>query len=105
MPETQRVPLQELVHLVTDKILLGKESTLPYVGLEHMESGSPDLRGHAMASDSISTNCIFAAGDTLFGKLRPNLRKVVIAPLTAIARQISLCCALPQRASRVLSHA
>ncbi|MBK9751891.1 MAG: restriction endonuclease subunit S [Nannocystis sp.] len=68
------------MHLVTDKILLGKESTLPYVGLEHMESGSPDLRGHAMASDSISTNCIFAAGDTLFGKLRPNLRKVVIAP-------------------------
>ena len=69
--------LDMLVALVTSKVSGKKDPALPYVGLEHIESGSPRLVGTADSSSSISTNTIFDAGDVLFGKLRPNLRKSV----------------------------
>lgn len=52
----------------------------PYVGLENIPSRGAHLTGWSTASSSISTNSIFQEGDVLFGKLRPNLRKCVIAP-------------------------
>jgi type I restriction enzyme S subunit len=80
---TENLPLcllGELADIVPDKIAGAKDATLPYVGLEHLATKSPDLIGQSAASASISTNSIFNAGDTLYGKLRPNLRKSVIAP-------------------------
>jgi type I restriction enzyme, S subunit len=47
------------------------------VGLEHIPSSGSALLGRGSAADSISTNNAFQAGDTLFGKLRPRLRKSV----------------------------
>jgi len=57
-----------------------KNPAMPYVGLEHMASESSDLVGWSRAGSSISTNSVFIAEDVLFGKLRPNLRKCVLAP-------------------------
>jgi type I restriction enzyme S subunit len=73
-------PLADVVDLVNDKIVAGKDPAARYVGLENLVSGSPDLGGWSPAATSISTNGVFREGDTLFGKLRPNLRKCVLAP-------------------------
>lgn len=72
------VALDELVELVGDKVASNKDWTLPYVGLEQMAEGSPDLLGTLPASVSVSVNGVFRSGDILFGKLRPNLRKSVL---------------------------
>lgn len=67
--------LGELVCASNEKAVGRKRDDWPYVGLEHLESGSPRLLGTAASSYSTSTNGIFRAGDVLFGKLRPYLRK------------------------------
>jgi type I restriction enzyme, S subunit len=72
--------IDDLVQVVNTKVEADKDPTKPYVGLEHMQSHSPALIGWATAQESRSTNSVFAAGDILFGKLRPNLRKSVLAP-------------------------
>ena len=72
--------LSELVSQVDAKITIRKDPTRPYVGLENIPSRGTHLTGWSLASSSISTNSIFQAGDVLFGKLRPNLRKCVVAP-------------------------
>jgi type I restriction enzyme S subunit len=72
--------LSALVSPVDVKITARKDPTRPYVGLENIPSRGAHLVGWSLASSSISTNAVFQAGDVLFGKLRPNLRKCVIAP-------------------------
>ncbi|WP_156924403.1 restriction endonuclease subunit S [Derxia gummosa] len=72
--------LANLVSPVDAKITVRKDITRPYVGLENIPSHGAHLTGWSLASSSISTNSIFEAGDVLFGKLRPNLRKCVVAP-------------------------
>src|SRR5450759_2962858 len=71
--------LGEMVEQRTEKVVLGKDLSRPYVGLEHMASNSPNLVGSARGDTSISTNSIFERDDILFGKLRPNLKKCVLA--------------------------
>jgi type I restriction enzyme S subunit len=73
-------PLADVATPVDAKITTRKDPTKPYVGLENIPSRGTHLLGWEPASASISTNSIFHAGDVLFGKLRPNLRKCVIAP-------------------------
>lgn len=72
--------LDEIVQKVDDKITFKKDLSKPYVGLEHIATKSSYLSGFSEANTSISTNAVFSAGDVLFGKLRPNLRKCVVAP-------------------------
>ncbi|MDG4594975.1 MAG: restriction endonuclease subunit S [Candidatus Contendobacter sp.] len=72
--------LDEIVQKVNDKITFKKDLSKPYVGLEHIGTRSSYLSGFSEANTSISTNAVFSAGDVLFGKLRPNLRKCVVAP-------------------------
>lgn len=50
-----------------------------YVGLEHIEPGSPRLGDGGRAADVSSLVTPFLPGDTLFGRLRPYLRKVALA--------------------------
>jgi type I restriction enzyme, S subunit len=56
-----------------------KDPDLPYVGLEQLTSDVPRIVGSLPSSSSIGINTVFEAGDTLFGKLRPNLRKIAHA--------------------------
>lgn len=69
--------LDDLVDQVTAKASGRKPAGFPYVGLEHIEPGARRLMGVAPSSISESTNGVFARGDILFGKLRPNLRKAI----------------------------
>ncbi|MFT8519641.1 restriction endonuclease subunit S [Acetobacter syzygii] len=79
------VPLQfrslvELVEQVDEKIAVKKDPNRPYVGLEYIGQRNAQLLGWAPSETSLSVNSVFEAGDVLFGKLRPNLRKCVSAP-------------------------
>ena len=55
-----------------------------YIGLEHIEQQTLSLVGHGYSSDVGSQKQKFYQGDILFGKLNPNLRKVVVAPFDGI---------------------
>lgn len=77
MSEIETAPLETLASLVTDKVTVKKDLSKPYVGLEHIPSNGSKLLALGSAGDSISTNNAFKAGDILFGKLRPGLRKSV----------------------------
>jgi type I restriction enzyme S subunit len=54
------------------------------VELEHIESGTGRLIGFTDAIDTISIKSKFIKGDVLFGKLRPYLRKYIIAPFDGV---------------------
>jgi type I restriction enzyme S subunit len=72
--------LENLVTPVNEKVTIRKDPSKPYVGLEHIPSHGTHLLGWSPATASVSTNSVFNAGDVLYGKLRPNLRKCVVAP-------------------------
>ena len=81
----EKAPMAALGVLVgqrTEKTSGRKNQEWPYLGLEHLDSGSPFLNGKAQSSASTSTNNIFYKGDVLFGKLRPYLKKSVGAPFS-----------------------
>lgn len=80
MHEPSLARLDSLAALVNEKVTTAKDPSKPYVGLEHLPSGGSLLLGTAESGQSISTNNAFQAGDVLFGKLRPRLRKSVRAP-------------------------
>jgi type I restriction enzyme S subunit len=73
-------PLCDVVAPVNAKVTFGKDSSKAYVGLENIPSRGSKLLSWEKANSSISTNSLFNAGDILFGKLRPNLRKCIAAP-------------------------
>ena len=68
--------LGDLASLRTKQVIPLVSGDSPYVALENITSGG-SLNGYRKAADSISNKTIFLRGDILYGKLRPNLRKVV----------------------------
>lgn len=90
---------------------------IPYVALEHFDSGNPALHRWGDTADATSATTPFEAGDVLFGKLRPYLRKVVVADFSgrctneALAYRVSSptlsqeYLALLLRSDAALSHA
>lgn len=90
---------------------------IPYVALEHFDSGNPALHRWGDTADATSATTPFEAGDVLFGKLRPYLRKVVVAEFSgrctneALAYRVSSPAlsqeylALLLRSDAALSHA
>lgn len=56
----------------------------PYIGLEHIQQNSLYLNGYGVASEVSSSKAKFKKGDILFGKLRPYLRKVIVAPFDGV---------------------
>ncbi len=53
-----------------------KSTTLPYIGMEHIESETMRLIGTSPASELKSNAVRFFPGDVLYGRLRPYLNKV-----------------------------
>ena len=68
----------------TEKITPDAADTRPYVGLEHLAQGRPAVLGWSPAGSATSAKTVFRAGDVLFGKLRPNLRKAAAAPFDGL---------------------
>ena len=76
--------LSECVDQRTEKITPAAADVRPYVGLEHLAQGRPALLGWSPAGSATSAKTVFRAGDVLFGKLRPNLRKAAAAPFDGL---------------------
>ncbi|MBX3408119.1 MAG: restriction endonuclease subunit S [Phycisphaeraceae bacterium] len=55
-----------------------------YIALEHMPRRCISLSDWSVADDVASGKLVFAAGDILFGKLRPYFHKVGVAPLDGV---------------------
>ncbi|WP_287202549.1 restriction endonuclease subunit S, partial [Mesorhizobium sp.] len=79
-----RLSLGQVCTLGTDRVKPAEIDNLPYIGLEHIERDAHRLKGHGHATDTTSTKSIFRAGDVLYGRLRPNLNKVLIAPFDGV---------------------
>lgn len=72
-------PLSKLCGEVTERVdpaAMNGDLGGHYIGLEHIGQGTGQLEGVGKAADVVSQKSRFHAGDILYGKLRPNLRKV-----------------------------
>lgn len=77
-------PLGDCADHIRDSVDPSRAPRLPYIGLEHIGSGTLRLVGHGISSDVSSAKRSFRTGDILFGRLRPYLRKVVRAPFNGV---------------------
>lgn len=77
------VRLGDVAGIRGEQLIPASGDERPFVGLEHINNGGI-LNSVGRAGDSISNKTVFRAGDTLFGKLRPNLRKVVRAEFDGV---------------------
>lgn len=72
----QVVGLEDCAFVRRNAIKTVYNDSRPYVALENIISNGA-LSSYGRAGDSMSPKTCFYKGDTLYGKLRPNLRKVV----------------------------
>ena len=76
--------VSDLVGLVADKRLAGSGRPEPYIGLEHIPERAVRIE-RLGDTNAVRGMCVrFCEGDILFGKLRPNLRKCVRAPVDGL---------------------
>ena len=71
--------LDECAGQRTEKVIPTTVDTRRYVALEHLAQGRPAILGWSSAGSATSAKTVFFAGDVLFGKLRPNLKKAAAA--------------------------
>jgi type I restriction enzyme S subunit len=80
MPEEWDVAtLGQAALLVRDKLQPQVAAALPYVGLEHLDTGDSVIRRCGHPTEVRSTKGRFRPGDILYGKLRPYLDKAALA--------------------------
>jgi type I restriction enzyme S subunit len=84
MSEWKEKKLSEIVFLHKDTFKPDKESSLKYIGLEHIEQGSLRILSFGNSASVESNKFYFQKGDVLFGKLRPYFRKVIKAPFDGV---------------------
>jgi type I restriction enzyme S subunit len=73
------VSLSNLCDLAATQVDPADNTSLPYVGLEHVTPGRFAVSAWGKASDVSSSKFLFKRDDILYGKLRPYLDKAVIA--------------------------
>jgi len=83
IPEDWEVKKLKHTSLVSSVKLNKKPKELPYIGLEHIQSGNGVLIENNVEEVDSSVTC-FKKGDILFGKLRPYLAKVLEAPFDGV---------------------
>ena len=80
----QERTLDELCSLRRELVEPSSVGANRYVGLEHIDPGTPQIRRWGNDSDIRSTKNRFYAGDILYGKLRPYLDKAALADWNGI---------------------
>jgi type I restriction enzyme S subunit len=80
----QATTLGGVARVVSDRVDPTSLDNEVYVGLEHLETNARRLSMWGSSSDVSSATTPFRAGDTLFGRLRPYLRKGCIAPFAGV---------------------
>lgn len=87
-PGSRRGTLEELALRVHASVSpQSVPAALPYVGLEHLPRRASTLEAWGRADEVESKKTGFCAGDTLFGRLRPALHKVALAPVDGVASE------------------
>lgn len=69
---------------ISDNYKPVENGNTPYIGLEHIASGFPKLVDIGIESEVKSSKTKFCVNDILFGKLRPYLRKAILAKFNGI---------------------
>ena len=70
------VQLGDVVSLRKEKLdPTASTRSIPCIELEHIEKGTGKITSQSSTAGKLSTKNIFYAGDMLYGKLRPNLKK------------------------------
>jgi len=87
----EEIPVHWKLVQFGDVCSLRKETVQPsenqhtnYIGLEHIDSGTPYLNRWGTASEVTSSKSKFYTGDVLYGKLRPYLDKAIFAEFDGI---------------------
>lgn len=76
--------VSDLVEPIIDKQVADQAKPEAYIGLEHIPERAIRIE-RAGDTEAIRGMCVrFSKGDILFGKLRPNLRKSVLAPVDGL---------------------
>lgn len=71
------IPLADAINVSTDRASPADLGAMPFIGLEHVEGYTGKL-GETSDTSTVKSNVVlFQRGDTLFGRLRPYLRKIV----------------------------
>lgn len=79
-----RTVVSDLVELIAEKQVADQAKPNAYIGLEHIPERAIRIE-KVGSSKAIRGMCVrFCEGDILFGKLRPNLRKSVLAPVDGL---------------------
>lgn len=79
-----RTVVSDLVEPITDKQIADQAKPEAYIGLEHVPERAIRIE-RSGDTEAIRGMCVsFSKGDILFGKLRPNLRKSVLAPMDGL---------------------
>ena len=85
MPENwQDTTLGEVAKVISERADPRTLNDVVYVGLEHLVTGSWTLSNWGSSSEVSSSTTPFLEGDTLFGRLRPYLRKGCVAPFAGV---------------------
>lgn len=79
----ERVTLKTVASLRKDYLVPSKQDQRPYIGLEYIGSNGV-LLGSGKACDTKSQKSKFFVHDILYGKLRPNLRKIARATFDGV---------------------
>jgi type I restriction enzyme, S subunit len=77
--ERRRTTLGQVAKHVAEQVDPSSDPGLLYVGLEHIDSGTPRLSRWGRAIEVRSAKNRFRRNDLLYGKLRPYLDKAVVA--------------------------
>ncbi|MGD0951519.1 MAG: restriction endonuclease subunit S [Methanotrichaceae archaeon] len=85
LPDNWRsAKLGEVCALRSETVNPGECQSVPYVGLEHIDSGNTLLNRNGSSSEVSSSKASFFPGDILYGKLRPYLDKAILAEIEGI---------------------
>ena len=69
------LPLAQIFHIRKERVIPQNTEQTKCIELEHIESGTGRLLGTTDSQNQRSLKAVFQAGDVLYGKLRPYLKK------------------------------
>lgn len=80
-----RSSLRDVAHVVRGRVSPQERPELPFVGMDHIEPHTTEIRETVPAHTMRSAAVHFKPGDVLYGRLRPYLNKVACADFEGLA--------------------
>ena len=80
-----RASLSDIVEPGTERVAPATMPTARYIGMEHVEAHTNKILATVPAASMASSAAVFAAGNVLYGRMRPYLNKVVRPEFSGLA--------------------